>query len=109
MTTKQGTYASGTIVNADGTNAASGAAIIATVVAEAPRRTHLVDGIVSVQWDRERGVGILVDNAGQRQHLANALKFDPAVWAINMRALGQGYARGGTLLGHDVTIWNVEA
>jgi hypothetical protein len=97
------------VKNADTTSPVTGIAVTNLIVAEAARRVHLADGILSAQWDRERGIGLLMADAGQRQHLANALDFDKTVETFYVRSIGTGLSRSGTMFGFTVTIWNLES
>jgi hypothetical protein len=98
-----------TIVNSDPANILTGVSIQLAIVSEAQRRPHLMDGISTVQWNRDNGVSVLVNDAGIRQHLANALGFEPKVEEYGIRELGTGFARTGEMAGVPVMIWNVEA
>ena len=88
----------------------TGLAVANVIVAEAERRPDLKGKIQSVQYDRTRGIGVLVVGEGDRQHLANALGFNtrgrPTRYSVG--SVGVGYGRKGKMLGFDVTIWNVE-
>lgn len=92
-------------VNVEATAALTGNAALAIVLAQAARRPHLIDAIQSFVWDRESGLSIIVRDAGERQHLANALGFPAEVHRL---ILARDYvsARRGTLLDVEVTIWN---
>lgn len=104
MTTTDTTYQK----NADTTNPFQGNAVIAIVLAAAAQRDDLRTGIVSFQYDAERGVGILVKDAGVRQHLANALRFEKTVEYFPVSKLGTGFTRTGEIEGVGVRIWNLE-
>lgn len=98
-------------VNVDPSDIATGQSVVNFIVAQATaarRARHLERKIQSIQFDREKGVGVLVDDDGARQHLANALKFDPKVTKLRPRREGTPYCRTGTIFGIEVTIWNVE-
>jgi hypothetical protein len=97
------------IVNADPANAVTGTAVMSVIVAEAARRPHLKDSIHSIQFEKDRGIGVLVIDAGAREHLANVYGFAPDLIQYNLRGAGMGYARQGEMAGVQVTIWNVEA
>ncbi len=97
-----------TIVNADPANVATGTAVMSLIVAEASRRPHLAEAITSIQYDTERGVGVLVTDAGTRQHLANALGFHSQTEDYRLPRIGTGIARRGQMAGVLVTIWNIE-
>lgn len=92
-------------VNVEPTASVTGAAVLAVVLAQAARREHLVDAIQSFVWDRESGLSIVVRDAGERQHLANALGFPQGVENL---ILPRDYAqaRRGVILDTPVTIWN---
>lgn len=98
-------------VNADPADAATGHAVLGLVLAAAARRPHLRGSIVSFQFDQERGIGILVQDAGHRQHLANSLGFDGEIqdFRVSSPAPGVGYQREGMIEGILVRIWNFEA
>lgn len=95
--------------NVETQNASSGLAVATLIMAEANRREHLNGAISSVQWDREMGIGIKVDDFGHVQHLANALDIDPDVRDIYMPAgMGDGRGRIGTYAGFKIVIWTIE-
>jgi hypothetical protein len=97
-------------VHPDPTDVVAGAALVTYIVAVAAKRDHLRTAITSVQFDAERGIGILVQDAGQREHLANALGFERSEWARETYRsnVGTGSARLGTIEGVEVRIWNLE-
>jgi hypothetical protein len=97
-----------TIVNADPANVATGTAVMSLIVAEATRRPHLAEAILSIQYDIERGVGVLVIDAGARQHLANVLGFASHTTDYRLRNVGTGIARDGEMAGVQVIVWNIE-
>jgi hypothetical protein len=104
------------LVNVDPADAGTGYAIIGLVIAQAnkPSRTHLHNSVLSFRFDSERGVGILVRDAGARQHLANALRLGGPKDVDESRLTfegvrGVGYFRSGTIEGIPVQIWNFEA
>jgi hypothetical protein len=100
---------SATIKNIDTTQVATGSAVVSLIVAEATRREGLAGGLRSVQWDREWGVAILVDDAGHRQHLANVFGFDKAIKRVALASPASvGRARTGMMFDIPVTIWNLE-
>lgn len=102
------TLATAILKNIDTTNAPSGLNVASLIATESERREHLRGHIVSAQWDRDRGIGILVDDAGHRQHLANALGFDPEITRYQTQ-FGTGFARtSNDFAGYKVTIWNLE-
>ena len=108
--TKTSTLSEAILKNIDASNATTGVAVASLIMAEANRREHLAGHVASIQWDRSRGIGVLVDDAGHRQHLANALALNPSIIKIsNTGGLGTGYGRMGTFTGYAVTVWNVEA
>lgn len=74
------------------------------------RRLHLAGGVQSVQWDRQRGIGLLMNDAGQMIHLANLLSLTATMVprAIDGGRRGVGRGRTGTFAGHTVTVWYVE-
>lgn len=90
-------------------NIGTGLALANIIVSEAERRTDMEGKIQSAQYDRDRGIGILVKDEGTRQHLANALGFNtkgrPSQYKVNGST---GYGRKGQMFGYDVTIWNVD-
>lgn len=96
--------------NVDTRSIATGLAVANVIVAEAERREHLEGKILSVQYERERGIGILVSNAGERQHLAAALGFNTRgrTKQYKVSGIGVGEAREGQMLGYTVSIWNLE-
>lgn len=102
------------LVNADPADPLTGYMIIGLVMAQAnkPSRTHLHGSVLSFQYDQERGIGILVRDAGARQHLANALALgspkDVNEFRITSPIPGTGYARYGEIEGITVKIWNFE-
>jgi hypothetical protein len=110
MTTTTSTAAVTTIVNPNPASVALGVAVQNLILASVVDRPHLRDGITDINWNVERGVGVLVKDGGIRQHLANAVKVggpkDVSEFAV--RGIGTGYAREGELLGVKVTIWNIE-
>ena len=112
--TKQSTLASAILKNVDTRSIGTGLAIANVIVQEAERDrssgTHLRGKIQSVSYDRDRGIGILVDDEGARQHLAAALGFNIKGRPVNYRLAGIGNGRGrtGEMHGFQVTIWNVE-
>lgn len=97
-------------VHPDPTDIASGLALVTYIATVAARRKNLCKAIVSGQFHEERGIGILVRDAGQREHLANALGFERAPWARETFRVpeGEGHARLGTIEGVEVRIWNLE-
>jgi hypothetical protein len=97
-----------TLVNADPANVGTGAAVMSLIVAEATRRPHLAEAIESIQYDVNRGVGVLVNDAGARQHLANALGFEGRTFDFRLHGVGTGISRGGVMAGVQVTVWNIE-
>jgi hypothetical protein len=103
------------LVNVDPADPGTGYAIIGLVMAQAhkPGRTHLHGSVLSFQYDQERGIGILVRDAGARQHLANSLGLgtpkDVEEFRITSPIPGTGYARNGEIEGIAVKIWNFEA
>jgi len=104
------TLATAILKNIDAENATTGVAVMALIMAEANRREHLAGAVQSVQWDRTRGIGVLVDDAGHRQHLANALSLGVPkdIFQVTMRGLGHGEGRQGVFAGFHVTVWNME-
>lgn len=111
MTHTPGTVSIARGVNVDTSDISIGQAVVNFIVAQATssrRAAHLEKKIQSTQFDRDRGVGILVDDAGAREHLANALKFDRNVMKLARGSWGTGFGRTGTILDVKVTIWNVE-
>lgn len=99
-----------TIVNPNPASIALGVAVQNLILASIVDRPHLRDGITDINWNVERGVGVLVKDGGIRQHLANAVKVGGVkdVTEFAVRGIGTGYAREGELLGVKVTIWNIE-
>lgn len=106
--TKQSELAPAILKNVKTENATSGVAVAGVIMAEANRRQHLAGGVASVQWDRERGIGVLVDDLGQMEHLANALSLPKAIRTHRMGALGTGLGRDGVFAGYRVIVWTVE-
>jgi hypothetical protein len=100
-----------TIVNPNPASVALGVTVQSLILAMIVDRPHLRDGITDINYNVERGVGVLVKDAGIRQHLANTVKVgEPKdVTEYKVAGLGTGYAREGELLGVKVTIWNLEA
>lgn len=94
--------------NVDTSNCFQGNAVVALILAAAAQRDHTRNGLVSFQYDATRGVGVLVVDAGVRQHLANSLKFDSIVSEVRVNGMCLGYCRTGKIEGIDVTIWNLE-
>lgn len=112
MTTNTHTAAVRSIyeVHPDPTDVVSGLALVTYIASVAARRERLKKAIVSAMFDENRGIGILVRDAGMREHLANALGFDRTAEARSEFSVpeGTGYARRGTIEGVDVIVWNVE-
>lgn len=106
--TKQTELSEAVLKNVAKENATSGMAVANLIMAEANRREHLAGGVSSVQWDRERGIGVLVDDLGQMEHLANALSLPKTIRTHRMGALGTGLGRDGVFAGYRVIIWTVE-
>lgn len=108
------TLAEAVLKNVDSRSIGTGLAVAQVIVQEAERDrrsgTHLKGKIQSVQYDRDRGIGILVVDEGARQHLAAALGFNTRGRPVNFRLNGIGAGRGrtGEMFGYQVTIWNVE-
>lgn len=102
-----GTRSHLTVVNPDPSNAVTGAAVVSLIVAEAARRPHLVDAIQGLSYSPGR-VGVIMRDAGTRQHLANALGFGPDVHEGKARREGKPYMRSGEMVGIEVNVWNVE-
>lgn len=108
------TLAEAVLKNVDSRSIGTGLAVAQVIVQEAERDrqsgTHLKGAIQSVSYDRDRGIGILVNSEGARQHLAAALGFNTKGRPVNYRTngLGTGKGRTGEMLGYQVTIWNVE-
>jgi hypothetical protein len=96
--------------NVKADNATSGAAVANLIMSEANRREHLAGGVQSFQWERSRGIGILVDHVDQMLHLANALSLTVHMKPrpIDGGRQGVGYGRTGMFAGHLVTVWYVE-
>ena len=96
--------------NVDTTNATNGVLVAMQIAAEADRRPKLTGSIIDANWNRSEGIGIEVDEAGHRQHLANALELDKAVtsFRITSPAPATGYKRTGRFAGYMVTVWNRE-
>lgn len=114
MATKQTTLSTAVLKNVDTRSIGTGLALANVIVQEAERDrasgTHLKGKIQSVQYDRDRGIGILVVDEGARQHLAAALGFNVKGRPVSYRLAGVGAGKGrtGTMNGYPVTIWNVE-
>lgn len=103
-----GPRSTATLVNVHTTSVATGQAVIGLILAQAFERDHLRSNIQSFQYDSDFGVGILMKDAGSRQHLASALGFDRAISAIKDGNRTIGAARKGHLLGVQVTVWDRE-
>lgn len=110
MTTTTSTASVTTIVNPNPASVALGVATMSLILAMIVDRPHLRDAILSIQFDVERGVGILVKDAGTRQHLANTVRLGHRmdVEEFAVKGIGKGFARTGEINGQDVTIWNIE-
>jgi hypothetical protein len=108
--TKTSTLHEAILKNVASENATSGIAVANLIMSEANRREHLAGGVQSIQWDRSRGVGVLVDDRGQMIHLANALSLSIHMKprSIDSGKQGVGYGRTGMFAGHLVTVWYVE-
>lgn len=108
--TKQSVLAEAVLKNVQTEDANTGLAVAHLIMAEANRREHLAGGVASVQWDRGRGIGVLVDDAGQMRHLAHALSLSTDMLPRKIDGGHQGTGRGktGTFAGYQVTIWYVE-
>lgn len=108
--TKQSTLSEAVLKNVQAENASSGMAVANLIMAEANRREHLAGGVASIQWDRKRGIGVLVDDAGQMIHLANALSLTTQMLPrrIDGGKAGVGRGRTGQFAGHTVTVWYVD-
>lgn len=102
------TISTAVLKNIRSENATTGIAVASLIMAEANRREHLAGGVQSIQWDRDRGIGVLVDDEGQMLHLSNALDLPSDVSKTRMGALGTGLGRTGTFAGYKVTVWYVE-
>lgn len=94
--------------NVTATNPVSGLAAMGMIGAEITRRSNLVDKMESIQWDEKRGIGVLMKDAGARQHAANALGLPTEIERFQVERIGTGFARTGPFLGVQVTIWNLE-
>lgn len=96
--------------NVDASNAASGTNVAAQIALEAERRPKLKGRLIDVNWNRKDGIGIQVDDAGPREHLANALELDryTQMKRVTYPAPGMAYSRTGKFAGFTVTVWNVE-
>jgi hypothetical protein len=109
---KTPTHVSTTSVkNVDTANASNGAAAISTVVAACTARARKIR-LQSTGWDAKSGVGIVVYDEGDRDHLANIFGFDIKGKAPEQipypTRLGKAYARRGSVNGVPTVIWNVE-
>jgi len=106
------TLAEAILKNVDTENATSGVAVAGLIMAEANRREHLAGGVQSVAWNRTEGIGVLVDDEGQMEHLSHALGLNVVLEKVkNYNAGGQpgnGYGRRGTFGGYRVTVWYIE-
>jgi hypothetical protein len=101
------------LVNADTSDPLAGHAVMGRIIAAAaaPGRTHTRNAIVSIQFQGGRGVGVLMKDAGTRQHLANALGLPGRVLESRTAIDGVpvvGYFREGEMDGINVQIWNGE-
>lgn len=110
MTKTSSSLSAAVLKNVETEDATSGLAVASLIMAEANRREHLAGGVQSIQWDRKRGIGVLVDDAGQMIHLANALSLTVSMVprALDGGRRGVGRGRTGTFAGHTVTVWYVE-
>jgi hypothetical protein len=110
MTTNKSALSEAILKNVQSENAVSGMAVANLIMAEANRREHLAGGVQSIQWERSRGIGVLVDDAGQMLHLSNALSLTTPMMPRRLDGGKQGVGRGrtGLFAGHQVTIWYVE-
>lgn len=106
--TKQSALSEAILKNVAREDASTGMAVASLIMAEANRREHLAGGVKSIQWDRERGIGVLVDDLGQAEHLANALSLPKTIRTHKMGPLGTGLGRDGVFAGYRVTVWTVE-
>lgn len=98
----------GLLKNVDPNRITSGMAVASLIAAEAERREDIK--VQSVQYDRDRGIGVLVEDAGDRQHLAAALGLNTRGRTTTFRVsgIGVGEGRSGEMLGYKVTVWNLE-
>jgi len=106
------TLADAVLKNIENDNVNSGVAVAALIMAEANRREHLNGGVQSVEVNRERGIGVLVDDEGQMEHLSHALSLDTDTKRVkNYNAggtPGTGWGRTGAFAGFHVTVWYIE-
>ena len=96
------------VKNVDARNATSAAALVQMITAAANERPHLRGSIRGFQWGDEGGIGILVEDAGHRMHLANAIGLPRALTEVTVPLIGKGVAREGNWGGFHVRIWNLE-
>src|SRR6187549_3686542 len=108
MTTKQSTLHEGILKNIDTSNPQTGQALADLILAEANRREHLHGAVRQANWDPTWGIVILVEDAGHRQHLANAIDLPPETFSYRTGML-RGTGREGEFHGYKVTIWNLDA
>jgi hypothetical protein len=105
------TLADAVLKNVKSENATSGVAVAGLIMAEANRREHLAGGVKSVEWNRENGIGVLVDDEGQMEHLSNALSLPRSVRTVknyNSGTPGHGLGRSGVFAGYNVIVWYIE-
>jgi hypothetical protein len=94
-----------TAVNTDATDVRTGHAVLGIVLAQAALRPDLASAVEGFVFDHQNGIAVLVNSAGARQHLANALALPKGTESL-LLAGGFGTARRGEMLGITVTIWN---
>lgn len=107
MSTTPSTREHLTLVNPDAESLTIGIAVMSMISAQAANRHPLAKAITSIQWDEGRGVGVLVRDAGARQHLAACLGFEKTI-TQHRTQFGMGAKRQGHMLGIPVTVWNIE-
>lgn len=113
MTKQSSTLSQAILKNIDTRNVNTGMGVtnlIVNMVNEDRRRAHLAGGVKGFAWDRDSGIGLLMDDAGQMIHLANALSLTEHMKPrpIDGGRLGTGYGRTGIFAGFTVTVWYVE-
>jgi hypothetical protein len=94
--------------NVDPTNPTRAMAAMNAAGVEITSRVNLTDKMVSIQWDKERGIGILMADIGARNHAANALNLTDDVAPIVVPKIGKGYARAGMWMGIPTVVWVLE-
>lgn len=107
MTKTMSTIHEGILKNVNAETSLTGQALANLILAEANRREHLSGAVKSATWDPQFGVTVLVDNAGHREHLANAIGLPRKTTRYRSGAL-IGEARVGNFMGYRTVVWNLE-